>query len=133
MGEDNGIYGIDKLAELLIARGIEFYVMDECSLLFVDGKGNLHECSRAGTEDLVNVMVVTTPEEALSVTDLNGVITDNAKLRELIQKVWKWERNGCYECPLEKDCKVLCVYDGDCGMAVEIEKELHNLRIELDG
>ena len=57
---------------------------------------------------------------------------ENAELRELIQKVWKWERNGCYECPLEKDCKVLCVYDGDCGMAVEIEKKLQELEIELE-
>ena len=57
---------------------------------------------------------------------------ENAKLRELIQKTWKWERNGCYECPLEKDCKVLCVYDGDCGIAVEIEKGLQELGVEVD-
>ena len=57
--------------------------------------------------------------------------SENAKMRELIQKSWKWEKNGCYECPLEKDCKVLCVYDGDCGIAVEIEKGLQELGIEV--
>ena len=56
---------------------------------------------------------------------------ENNRLRELIQKTWKWEKNGCYECPLEKDCKVLCVYDGDCGMAVEIEKALQELGTEV--
>ncbi len=62
---------------------------------------------------------------------MRHVNDENAKLRKLIQKAWKWERNGCYECPLEKDCKVLCVYDGDCGIAVEIEKELQELGIEV--
>lgn len=60
------------------------------------------------------------------------IMGENTKLRELIQKIWKWERNGCYVCPLEEDCKVLCVYDGDCGVAVEIEKELQELGIEVD-
>ena len=55
---------------------------------------------------------------------------ENAKMRKLFQKAWKWEKNGCYECPLEKDCKVLWVYDGDCGMAVETERELQELGIE---
>lgn len=57
---------------------------------------------------------------------------ENERLCELIKKVWKWEKNGCYECPLEKDCKVLCVYDGDCGIAVEVEKEFQELGIEVD-
>jgi hypothetical protein len=58
-------------------------------------------------------------------------LKENAKLRELIQRTWKWERNGCYECPLEEDCKVLCVYDGDCGMAVGIERDLQELGVEV--
>lgn len=65
----------------------------------------------------------------------NGVtrlVAENERLCELIKKTWKWEKNGCYECPLEKDCKVLCVYDGDCGIAVEIEKELQELGIEVE-
>lgn len=160
-------YGIDRLAELLAERGIEFCVGDRTSLVFMDGVGNLHECWMAGAEEnLVNVCITITPEQALSVRDLNGIISENAKLREqvtqlrddweserdyadqmeakekravsenaklreLFQMTWKWEKNGCYECPLEKECKVLCVYDGDCGMAVEIENELQKLGIEV--
>lgn len=56
---------------------------------------------------------------------------ENAMFRELIKKIWKWEDNGCFECPLEKDCKVRCVYGGDCGMAVEIKRELQELGIEV--
>ena len=56
---------------------------------------------------------------------------ENAKLRELIQKVWKWEKNGCHECPLESDCEADSVYDGDCGMAAEIENEMRKLGIEV--
>ncbi len=62
---------------------------------------------------------------------ISAIEDENDKLRELVQKIWKWERNGCYECPLEEGCKVLCVYDGDCGMAVEIENGLQELGIEV--
>ena len=57
---------------------------------------------------------------------------ENAKLRNLVQMFSKFERNGCHECPMEEDCKVLCVYDGDCGMAVEIDEEMRDLGIEVD-
>ena len=60
-----------------------------------------------------------------------SIQSENEKLRELFQKTWKWEKNGCYECPLEKECKALCVYDGDCGMAVEIERELQEMGIKV--
>lgn len=60
------------------------------------------------------------------------IMGENVTMRELIQKAWKWEKNGCYECPLERDCKADSVYDGDCGMAVEIEKEMRKLGIEVE-
>ena len=60
------------------------------------------------------------------------IMGENVRMRELIQKAWKWEKNGCYECPLERDCKADSVYDGDCGMAVEIEKEMRELGIEVE-
>lgn len=59
------------------------------------------------------------------------LVAENERLYELIKKVWKWEKNGCYECPLEKDCKVLFIYDGDCGMAIEIKKGMRELGIEV--
>lgn len=59
------------------------------------------------------------------------ILAENAKLRDLIRKVWRMEKNGCHECPLEEGCKVQCIYDGDCGMAVEIEKGLQELGIEV--
>ena len=78
----NMVCGIDKLAELLIERGIEFCVNDEVSLAFKDDVGNLHECWMAGAdENRVNALIVVTPEQLLSVPDLNGIIAENAKLR----------------------------------------------------
>ena len=89
MEEDyNMVRGIDKLAELLIEQGIEFCVNDEVSLAFKDDVGNLHECWMAGAnENCVNALIVVTPEQLLSVPDLNGIIAENAKLRELIADV----------------------------------------------
>lgn len=83
MDEDyNMVRGIDKLAELLIERGIEFCVNDEFSLVFKDDVGNLHECWLAGAgENRVNALIVVTPEQLLSVPDLNGIIAENDKLR----------------------------------------------------
>ena len=83
MDEDYGkTYGIEKLAELLIERGIEFFVKDELSLAFKDGVGNWHECWVAGAdENRVNALIVVTPEQLLSVPDLNGIITENESLK----------------------------------------------------
>lgn len=60
------------------------------------------------------------------------LVEQNAKLRNLVQMFSKFEKNGCHECPMEEDCKVLCVYDGDCGMAVEIDEEMRELGIEVE-
>ena len=64
--------------------------------------------------------------------ELDNLKKENAKLRNLVQRFSKFERNGCHECPMEEDCKVLCVYDGDCGMAVEIDEEIRELGIEAN-
>lgn len=104
MGEDYGkTYGIEKLAELLIERGIEFSVMDETSLVYMDGVGNLHECWMAGTdENHVNALIVVTPEQLLSVPDINGIITENVKLRELVRIAVKYCDSGtCDGCPIQ--------------------------------
>lgn len=69
--------------------------------------------------------------EMIKAENARQIMGENARMRELIQKAWKWEKNGCYECPLERDCKEDSVYDGDCGMAVEIEKEMRELGIEV--
>lgn len=97
MEEDEMTYGIDRLAELLAERGIEFCVGDRTSLVFMDGVGNLHECWMAGAEEnLVNVCITITPEQALSVRDLNGIVSENAKLREQVTQLrddWESERD----------------------------------------
>ena len=67
------------------------------------------------------------------VTDLKAEILllrrENAELRELVSKTWKWSESGCHECPKERDCKVQFVYDGDCGMALEIEHDMRELGV----
>lgn len=62
---------------------------------------------------------------------INELLTENAKMRKLIRKAWKWSKNGCHECPMETNCKVQLAYDGDCGMALEIEGDMRELGIEV--
>jgi len=107
MDEDYGrTYGIDKLAELLIERGIEFCVEDGTSLLFMDGSGSPHECWMAGAEEnLVNVMIVVTPEQAVSVPDLNGVINENEKLRIALKALIKGTHHELCDGRVSHECE----------------------------
>ena len=57
---------------------------------------------------------------------------ENAKLRELVHKVEHYEQLGCYECPHSSSCEVGTLYDEDCAMSREIEREKRELRIEVD-
>ena len=122
MNEDYGkTYGIDKLAELLIERGIEFCVKDGTSLFFVDGSGNPHECWMAGAEEnLVNALIVVTPEQLLSVPDLNGIIAENEKLRHENDKLrTENERlrkllNNSLDCIDYGNCESCYCYFGGC-------------------
>lgn len=101
MEEYEMTYGIDRLAELLAERGIEFCVGDRTSLVFMDGVGNLHECWMAGAEEnLVNVCITITPEQALSVRDLNGIVSENAKLRESVRNL--------LTCVKHEECEESC-------------------------
>lgn len=77
---------IKALKSLLMQRGYDYeYFPDDHSVVFIDGMGTVHECWPAGSaDDLVNVAIAVTPEEALSVKDLNGIIAENARLRELL-------------------------------------------------
>lgn len=90
----------------------------------------MNDATKAMRDFLTKSPSVVFPDEVMEM--FIPVEKENERLCELIKKVWKWEKNGCCECPLEKDCKVLCVYDGDCGIAVEIEKKLQELGIEAD-
>jgi hypothetical protein len=83
--------GLDALIALLDERGIEHYecVASECeATVYEDMAGNAHECWEGGESGVVNVVIAVTPEDALSVDDLNGVIRENAKLRELCVEMW---------------------------------------------
>ena len=125
MDEDYSmVYGIDKLAELLIERGIEFYVKDEVSLVYKDDVGNWHECWMAGAdENRVNALIVVTPEQLLSVPDLNGIISENERLRKILQERVNDTLDTCGDCwggPCE-DC--------DCWLT-ECMDELRELGIE---
>ena len=83
--------GLDALTALLDERGIEHYecVASECeATVYEDKAGNAHECWEGGESGVVNVVIAVTPEDALSVDDLNGVIYENAKLRELARMNW---------------------------------------------
>ena len=55
-----------------------------------------------------------------------------AELRELVRKVEHYERLGCYDCPHSSSCYVGTLYDEDCAMSREIEREMRELEIEVD-
>lgn len=87
--------GLDALIALLDERGIEHYecVASECeATVYEDKAGNAHECWEGGTSGIVNIVISVTPNEALSVDDLNGVIRENAKLRKRLTQY------GLFEC-----------------------------------
>jgi hypothetical protein len=130
MDEDYSmVYGIDKLAELLIERGIEFYVKDETSLFFMDGSGNPHECWMAGAEEnLVNALIVVTPEQLLSVPDLNGIITENERLRELCVDMWQ-RIPKTESCGWDMSANICTGYD-ECHGECALWYRMHDLGIE---
>lgn len=55
----------------------------------------------------------------------------NAKLRELAQRMWRLERFGCYGC--RRECEADSCYASDCKEAVEIEQEMRELGVEVGG
>jgi hypothetical protein len=130
MDEDCGkTYGIEKLAELLIERGIEFFVKDEVSLAFKDDVGNWHECWMAGAdENRVNALIVVTPEQLLSVPDLNGIIAENAKLRELCADMWR-DIPKTESCGWDMSANICTGYD-ECHGECALWYRMHDLGIE---
>lgn len=64
--------------------------------------------------------------------ELKRLEAENAKLRELVHKVEHYEQYGCYECPHSSSCEVGTLYDEDCAMSREIEREKRELGIEVD-
>lgn len=78
--------------------------------IFVDASGNPHECWEAGP-GLINVTVAMTPGQAVRIMD---VMTENAKLRELIADVHEalcLDKTGVFREPiiksLERDMREL--------------------------
>ena len=57
---------------------------------------------------------------------------ENEKLRKLVRKVEHYEQYGCHECPHGSSCDVGTLYDEDCAMSREIEREKRELGIEVD-
>ena len=105
--DENAIYGIDTLADILDAYEIEHDMNEEDhSLVFVDGAGSPHECWAAGAEpNLVNVVITIAPEQVLSVGDLNGVIAENEKLRVALKALIKGTHHELCEGRDSYQCK----------------------------
>ena len=57
---------------------------------------------------------------------------ENDKLRELVRNVEHYERFGCQGCPHSGSCGAGTLYDEDCAMSREIEREKRELGIEAD-
>lgn len=52
------------------------------------------------------------------------------KLRELVQRMWRLERFGCYGC--RRECDAESCYASECKEAIEIEQEMRVLGVEVD-
>lgn len=123
--------GLDVLIALLDERGVEHYeyVSPECEVtVYEDKAGKAHECWDGGTNGIVNVVISITPSEMLSVDDLNGVVRENEKLRELAKKMHVQIKETCDVCDgpycdnfdAENEC---CVFDTlmrKCGIEPEL-------------
>lgn len=103
MEEDNCAQtALDVMADMLKERGYDYSYAQELegtSLIYRDKAGNYHDCWGAGSSELVNVPIAVTPEQALSVDDLNGIIDENAKLKDYAREClaaiigWTWAIN----------------------------------------
>lgn len=62
--------------------------------------------------------------------DVSEIEAKNEKLRELLHKLGHFEKFGCHECLYEERC-AKSIYDVDCSMRLEIEKEMRELGIEV--
>ena len=69
-----------------------------------------------------------TKEQFVGVT-YDELLAENAKLRELAQRMWRLERFGCYGC--RRECDAESCYASDCKEAIEIEQEMRDLGIEV--
>lgn len=54
---------------------------------------------------------------------------ENARLRDLVHKVERFERIGCHECP-HAGCGADTLYDDDCPMRREIEQDKRELGVD---
>ena len=64
--------------------------------------------------------------------EIDRLRDESAELRELVRKVEHYEQFGCHDCPHSSSCEVGTLYDEDCAMSREIEREKRELRIEVD-
>ena len=65
-----------------------------------------------------------------NVADLQEALDENARLRELVRKVERYERMGCHECPMSEGCEASTLYSEECAMSREIEREKRELGVE---
>lgn len=55
---------------------------------------------------------------------------ENESLRELVRKVFQFERAGCEGCPYASTCDADCLYDPDCPMREDIERDMRELGVD---
>lgn len=57
---------------------------------------------------------------------------ENDRLRELVSKIEQYERCGCSGCPHEEGCDSCTLYDDDCPMWLDIDRDKRELGIEQE-
>ena len=83
-------------------------------------------------DGMLSVQANLTPAQAVEATLGSDLKAENDKLRELVRNVEHYERFGCQGCPHSGSCGAGTLYDEDCAMSREIEREKRELGIEAD-
>ena len=107
--------------------------VDSCDLEYAlaDLKAE-NERLQAENEKLRKELAVDEPLfETLNTTN-DGLISENAKLRELARESVLFERHGCYGCAHEDICDPQLIYDEECARRQGIEQSMRELGIEVD-
>lgn len=66
--------------------------------------------------------------------DMQMIVADNHKLRELVQKMMRFFEDGdwCTKCEVEKECDAQEQYEGDCLMRGVFRNRMRELGVEVE-
>ena len=91
-------------------------------------------CSFAGNCDRYNNPLTSIEQPACGAYEIHPLLAENAKLRELVQKMMRFMEDGdwCTTCEVAKECDAQEEYDDDCLMRGVFHARMRELGVEVD-